>query len=361
MKSTTLWSRCLAKTLFHLKASVALPVGDWSYIEDPALQQIIKDAGFDSFYVKEGDTKNLAVFGANQVKSVTGNTGEFGETKDMRFSLNKVKDEVDTLPNGAAINASINRLAPGREQKGYIERILDVFKPQSVDALRQQFLNRYNQLGVYDRELAKQMGGAALLADSSAESAALMSDNAAAIATMACGIEGKGGVPVYDKGFTTISNANGEKGVLEILMPLAKRGDPRIYQTYQFWAGSIRGSRLITETDKNGNVVPRDHTYTQDEIDYAKELLVKYPEFKQVQEDWIKYNNGLMKYAVATGVLSPEKAAEFMKYSDYIPFYRQIDGETTVGPKLFQNISGVTPPKKLKGLKEEQDIPWLTS
>jgi hypothetical protein len=324
--------------------------GDWDTIESPEIQEAIKGLGFDSFYVKENGKKNLAVFDANQVKSATGNSGEFGETKDMRFSLNKVKDEVDSLPNGAAINASINRIAPGREQKGYIERILDVFKPQSVDALRQQFLNRYNQLGVYDKEVAKQMGGAALLADSSAESAALMSDNADAIATMACGIEGKGGIPVFNNGYTTISSANGEKGVLEILMPLAKRGDPRIYQTYQFWAGSLRGSRLLA----NGT----DHTYTQAEIDYAKELLVKYPEFKQVQEDWIKYNNGLMNYAVKTGVLSPEKAAEFMKYSDYIPFYRQIDGEKTVGPKLFQNISGVTPPKKLKGLKEEQDIPF---
>ena len=324
--------------------------GNWERIEDRDVQAAIRALGFDSFYVKESGKKNLAVYSANQVKSVTGNSGEFGESKDIRYSLSKVKNEVDTLPNGAAINASINRIAPGREQKGYIERIIDVFKPQSVDALRQQFLNRYNQLGVYDKRVAEQMGGAALLADSSAESAALMSDNAAAIATMACGIEGKGGIPVFDNGFTTISNANGEKGVLEILMPLAKRGDPRIYQTYQFWAGSLRGSRLLA----NGT----DHTYTQAEIDYAKELLVKYPEFEQVQKDWIKYNNGLMNYAVKTGVLSPEKAAEFMKYSDYIPFYRQIDGEKTVGPRLFQNISGVTPPKKLKGLKEEQDVPF---
>ena len=340
--------KMLGEDFISSESKRRLASGDWSYIEDPALQQIIKDAGFDSFYVKEGDTKNLAVFGANQVKSVTGNIGEFGESKDMRYSLSKVKNEVDTLPNGAAINASINRLAPGREQKGYIERILELFKPQSVDALRQQFLNRYNQLGVYDKRVAEQMGGAALLADSSAESAALMSDNAAAIATMACGIEGKGGAPVYKNGFTTIDNS--VQGPLEILMPLAKIGDPRIYQTYQFWAGSLRGSRLLA----NGT----DHTYTQAEIDYAKELLIKYPVFKQVQEDWIKYNNGLMRYAVETGVLSPEKAAEFMKYSDYIPFYRQIDGEKTVGPRLFQNISGVTPPKKLKGLKEEQDVPF---
>ena len=320
-------------------------------LESDRVQNAIRAAGFDGFYIKQGNQKNLAVYDPVQIKSATGNIGTFDTTSpDIRYSLSKVKNEVDSLPNGAAINASINRLAPGREQKGYIERILDAFKPQSVDALRQQFLNRYNQLGVYDKEVAKQMGGAALLADSSAESAALMSDNAAAIASMACGIEGKGGIPVFDKGYTTISNANGEKGVLEILMPLAKRGDPRIYQTYQFWAGSLRGSRLLA----NGT----DHTYTKAEIDYAKELLIKYPEFKQVQEDWIKYNNGLMKYAVETGVLSPEKAAEFMKYSDYIPFYRQIDGEKTVGPRLFQNISGVTPPKQLKGLKEGQDIPF---
>ncbi len=323
--------------------------GDWTYIESANVQQALQALGFDSFHVLEGGKKNLAVFSANQVKSATGNLGDYSESKDIRYSLRNVKDEVDSLANGAAINASINRITTAREPEGYFERIINAFKPQSVDALRQQFLNRYNQLGVYDREIAKQMGGAALLADSSAESAALMSDNAAAIAAMACGIDGKGGIPVYDKGYTTISNANGEKGVLEILMPLAKIGDPRIYQTYQFWAGSIRGSRLLASG--------KDHTYTKAEIDYAKELLVKYPEFKQVREDWINYNNGLMKYAVATGVLSPEKAAEFMKYSDYIPFYRQIDGETTVGPKLFQNISGVTPPKKLKGLKEGQDVP----
>jgi len=324
--------------------------GNWERIEKAHVQKAIKDLNFDGFYVSEGGKKNLAVYEPSQIKSATGNVGTFDrENPDIRYSLRNVKDEIDSMPNGAAINASINRIATAREQKGFIERILDAFTPQSVDALRQQFLNRYNQLGVYDRELAKTMGGAALLADASAESAALMSDNAAAIAAMACGIEGKGGIPVFNKGYTTISSANGEKGVLEILMPLAKIGDPRIYQTYQFWAGAKRGSRLLASG--------KDHTYTKPELDYAKELEAKYPEFKQVQEEWIKYNNGLMKYAVDTGVLSPEKAAEFMKYSDYIPFYRQIDGETTVGPKLFQNISGVTPPKKLGGIKEGQEAP----
>jgi len=319
-------------------------------LESDRVQDAIRAAGFDGFYIKQGKQKNLAVYDPVQIKSATGNVGTFDTTNpDIRYSLRKVQDEVDSLPNGSAINASINRITTAREPEGFFERIINAFKPQSVDALRQQWLNRYNQLGVYDKELAKQMGGAALLADASAESAALMSDNAAAIASMACGIDGKGGIPVFNNGFTTVSSANGEKGVLEILMPLAQIGDPRIYQTYQFWAGAKRGKRLLA----NG----KDHTYTPAEIAYAAELEKKYPEFKQVQQDWIKYNNGLMKYAVATGVLAPERAAEFMKYSDYIPFYRQIDGENTVGPRLFQNISGVTPPKKLTGIKEGQEAP----
>jgi hypothetical protein len=52
---------------------------------------------------------------------------------------------------------------------------------------------------------------------------------------------------------------------------------------------------------------------------------------------------------VDTGVLSKEKADIFRKHGDYLPFYRQMDGRETVGPKVFQAISGVKPPKKLKG------------
>ena len=274
----------------------------------------------------------------------------------QKFSVRNIEDEVSKLPNGAALNAAIDRLATKREQKGFIERLLSVFTPDSVDMLRQQWLNRYERLSTYDKRLAEQMGGAALLADSSAESAALMSDNANAIAARACGMSGEGGIPVYKNGFTTIDPS--VKGPLELLKPLAATGDPRIYQTYQFWAGAKRGSRLLA--------TGRDHTYTPAEIAYAKSLCDvdakgnvtgKFPEFAQVQADWIKYNDGLVAYQVATGVLSPERAAEYTKYSDYIPFYRQFDGQETLGPKIFQSISGVKPPKKLKGIAQEQEAP----
>ena len=274
----------------------------------------------------------------------------------QKFSVRNIEDEVSKLPNGAALNEAIDRLATKREQKGFIERIFQAFTPDTVDALRQQWLNRYERLSTYDKRLAKEMGGPALLADASAESAALMSDNANAIAAQACGMSGEGGIPVFKNGFTTIDPS--VKGPLELLKPLAATGDPRIYQTYQFWAGAKRGSRLLASG--------RDHTYTSAEIAYAKSLCDvdakgnvtgKFPEFAQVQADWIKYNDGLVAYQVATGVLSPERAAEYTRYSDYIPFYRQFEGQDTLGPKIFQSISGVKPPKKLMGIKEEQEAP----
>ena len=274
----------------------------------------------------------------------------------LKYSVRNIEDEVSKLPNGDALNAAIDRLATKREQKGFIERIFQAFTPDTVDALRQQWLNRYQRLSTYDKRLAEQMGGPALLADASAESAALMSDNANAIASQAIGMSGEGGIPVFKNGYTTIDTS--VKGPLELLKPLAATGDPRIYQTYQFWAGAKRGSRLLASG--------RDHTYTPAEIAYAKSLCDvdakgnvtgKFPEFAQVQADWIKYNDGLVAYQVATGVLSPERAAEYTRYSDYIPFYRQFEGQDTLGPKIFQSISGVKPPKKLKGIKEEQEAP----
>lgn len=274
----------------------------------------------------------------------------------QKFSVRNIEDEVSKLPNGDALNEAIDRLATKREQKGFIERIFQAFTPDTVDALRQQWLNRYERLSTYDKRLAEQMGGPALLADASAESAALMSDNANAIASQAIGMSGEGGIPVFKNGYTTIDTS--VKGPLELLKPLAATGDPRIYQTYQFWAGAKRGSRLLASG--------RDHTYTPAEIAYAKSLCDvdskgnvtgKFPEFAQVQADWIKYNDGLVAYQVATGVLSPERAAEYTRYSDYIPFYRQFEGQDTLGPKIFQSISGVKPPKKLMGIKEEQEAP----
>jgi hypothetical protein len=223
----------------------------------------------------------------------------------------------------------------------------------------------------------KKMGGAAAMADISAESAALLSDLSAGITASALGVHDKvGGAPVYVQSFyvvrngqilprryktralaqaaagpggevrsgghTAVVNFNGDvKGPLAIFAPLAAVNDPMIYQLYQFWAAAKRGKRLTKEG--------REELLTPADQAHAQFLEKKYPMFVQVQKDFIKYNNKLVDYMVDTGVLSPERGKIYTEHADYLPFYRQIEGQTTAGPKIFAAISGVKPPKALKG------------
>ena len=310
--------------------------GDWEVIEKKEVQRAIKAMGHDGFYVKEDGFKNLGVYDSSQIKSATGNIGTYDRANpDIRASLGNL---LSGIPNAAGLADRLNTVTPGREDVGHARRIINAINPKNFGDLRTNFFNRYNQLAVHDKMLAKSKGLVKLMADSSAEAAALMSDLASGIAAEAIGRNG--GVPVYKNGYTSIDRST--KGLVEIFAPLAKMNSPDAYRLYQFWAGSKRARRLIKEG--------REENYTAADMAHAKEIEKMYGHiFEPVHKEWIKYNNGLVKYLVDTGVLSPSKAAEFSKYSDYIPFYRQVDGDTTVGPQLFQSMTGVKAPKKLKG------------
>lgn len=252
----------------------------------------------------------------------------------------KVKYSLPTL--SAATQNRLNEVTPQRYEPTFKDRVIGSFK-QDFTSLRQKFLNRYEALAVLDRRLREQMrqsGGPALLADQSAEFAALQSDLAAGVTASAMGIgDRQGGIPVYKNGFTTIDTS--VKGLTEALAPLAKYGDPEIYQRYQFWAGWKRGRRLLREG--------REQVYTPADAKLAQEIEAKHPEFVQVQKDLVAFNNGIVNFAVQTGVLSRERAQVYTKYADYIPFYRQLDLDKTIGPNPFSGISGLRGPKELKG------------
>ena len=333
--------------------------------QDPAWNiKLFKKAGFDGLRIwerSEGDVKNTAAwvaFEPTQVKSATGNTGAYSKTNpDIRYSL---RAQVEALPNGAQINTRVGETTYARVEKGHVERMLEALTPKSFSSLRQKALHRYNQAGVVGKQAAQVMGDRLLLADASAEAACLFSDNASSLAAEAMGVgRRKGGIPQYIKGTFQAPDANGvmkthesgyftvdssSKGAVEIFAPLAAKGDPIIYQYYNFWAGVQRGSRFMADgTEQN---------FTPADIAYAKQLETLHPEFASVQKEWIKYNDGLVKMMVDAGVITKEAGIEFTKHGDYLPFYRQLDGEATVGPNIFQSIAGVKPPKKHTGKTE---------
>jgi hypothetical protein len=295
-----------------------------------AKTRVLKAGGYDGLI--DGDRVFVA-FEPTQIKSAIGNQGTYDPTNpDIRLSLRAATP--------AAINDAIDRTTSVREQKGFVERMMEAISPQSWSDFRAKALNRYNAMSVADKKRAKKMGGAALLADQSAESAALMSDLSAGVTASVLGVHDRnGGAPVFRNGITTIDGSI--KGPVAIFAPLAKRGDPRIYQMWQFYAGAKRARRYF----KDG----KEQNYTPSDMAYADQLGQQYPEFKQIFDEWNKFNNALVQYQVDTGVLSKERADEYRKYSDYLPFYRQLEDEATLGPKVFQSISGVKGPKKLKG------------
>jgi len=307
-------------------------------LEGNQVRELFEKNGYDGIMVKDdqGNIVELNAFTPNQLKSAIGNKGTYDFNKpDVRASLGTL---LNGIPNAAGLADRLNTVTPGREDVGHARRMIEAINPKNFGDFRTNILNRYNQMAVHDKMLAKTKGLVKLMADASAEAAALMSDLASGIAAEAIGRNG--GVPVYKNGYTSVDKSG--KGLVEIFAPLAKLNNPEMYRIYQFWAGAKRARRLIREG--------REENYTPADLQHAKEIEKKYGHvFNKVHDDWIKYNNGLVKYQVDTGVLSPEKAKEFSKYSDYIPFYRQIDGDTTVGPQLFQSMTGVKAPKKLKG------------
>jgi hypothetical protein len=254
-----------------------------------------------------------------------------------RFSLRS------TFPQST--QASIDRITTARKDKGFISRMMDAISPTEFSKYRQQYLNRYNQLGKYDKMLANKMGITGLLADASSEAAALQSDLGAGLTASALGVHDRvGGIPVFRNGITVISNVNGTVGgPMQIFAKLTElgKGDPYIYQSYQLWAGAKRASRF--------NAQGIDTPYTAADLQEAANLERMYPEFKQIQKDYIKFNDGLVQYMLDTGIIDKEGAKKFSEHADYIPFYRQLDGEATIGPNIFQSISGVKQPRKIKG------------
>ena len=308
-----------------------------------ALADRTDDVIHTSKYIDSASTrvmKKLGFDGVNVLEIPGFDTTEYG-TVVYRESLAGQAIAKYSLPSVAPqINARVDMLTTAREQKGFAQRMIEAISPKTFSSFRQSYLNRYEQLSRYDKLRAEQMGGAALLADQSAESAALMSDLASGVAASAMGYgDRNGGVPVYRNGTTVIDRS--VKGLIASLGPLAKYGDPKVYQYYQFWAGAKRAERLMAEG--------RERLYTQSDFAYARTLQTQFPEFVDVQRDLIAFNNGIVNYMVQTQVLSPEMGRKYTEHADYIPFYRQMEGERTSGPNIFSAISGVRPPKKLKG------------
>ena len=268
------------------------------------------------------------------IDSVRTSVRESGQ--EPKFSL---RSQIDPT-----IQSRIASTTTVRKESGFVERMMDAFAPTAVTRLRQAFINKYESIEQLSRLRGEKMGGDQLLAENSAIAAALQSDRAAGVAASSF----RDGVPVFDKGYTYVSDMDGKvKGLIPVLEPLMKYKDPYVFQAFQYYAGTRRGRRLDAEG--------REKTFTKEDIEAGKQLEVQFPEFATVFDEYQNYNQGLVKYMMDTGVISAQEAKSWTENWDYIPFYRQLDGDKTAGPKVFSPIAGVAKPKKLKGSEAPLD------
>jgi hypothetical protein len=233
---------------------------------------------------------------------------------------------------------AIERTTTKREEQGYAQRIGEALSPTGFAKFRQGFINKYEAIERLSKDVAKTFGSNELIADTSAIAATLFSDRAAGVAASSY----QNGVPVFKDGFTTVSNLDGNvKGLIPILEPLMKYNDPFVFQAFQFYAATRRGKRLTAEG--------REQLFTAEDIKKGNLIGERYPEFQTVFDEYQKYNKGLVDFMKDTGVVSAKEAELWTQNWDYIPFYRQMEGEEIAGPNIFSPIAGVSKPRKLKG------------
>lgn len=133
----TLQDQAENQSLFPYSLPEGVKKGAWQSIESNEVQELIKEAGFDGFYVKEGGRKNLAVYNPNQIKSAIGNRGTFDESGRILYSLknappNKYTKLADEPATEKAINNAVGSTFNAVRNEG--------------TSLRNALVDKYSQL-----------------------------------------------------------------------------------------------------------------------------------------------------------------------------------------------------------------------
>ena len=222
---------------------------------------------------------------------------------------------------------------------------------------KQAAVNRYAQLENYQGMLGN------LLADSSSLAAALNADRANAITAAAL----QYGVPVYTGGMTKIAdfnhiNSRGETrkigGLIDLMSMLYTKEHGSLEQMAQAYSIAKRSERLRAK----GIAVPGTPADHAANIATAESFLDENGNsiIKDWYDAWQDYNGYTVQFLKDTGVVDAETAEMWQDQSDYVPFYRQVEGaDTPNAPNIFGGLTASADLKAIKGSEKEVNVPLL--
>jgi hypothetical protein len=331
-------------------------VGAWDLLEKPHVQRAIKEAGFDSFYIKEGGYKNLGVYNPAQVKSATGNIGTFDiGTPDIRYSLNRLTTLQTNKTAGQKISQAYDTAKSNfgnsdywiAKRNGWIDpssglakslQKLPVFnldgelradmlvraKSQALNLIKNGLLsgipvlNADGTIGIQRSEnnFARSM----YLADQ-------LNNNAT---VKASGLSGRGYVAEVARilrGADILKedarlNAEGVRQLAEAKIAtkeakdLFKQGKMKEARKKQKEAKKLREEGTANAKSN------RELQVTPAHIKWAEQQLAKVPEMNEILGIWKTVNNGLVDLWESVGLLSESKADEYRGKENYIPLFK---------------------------------------
>ena len=231
------------------------------------------------------------------------------------------------------------------------QRVLETLKGfWNPMGFREQILDKYGRLADTDYEAGKisGVGDEMLSASVSAAAALYHSDRSGDIFQQSF----LRGVPVYnkEKGFTTVVDVSPQDGQ-PIVAPYEIFKDSFDNKNMLWAFQAVLRVKRETRFDAEGRKVK---ITAQDKKD-AQQALKDYPQLQTMIDQYQKWNSHIVRFLIDTGVLDEKTGKIWMETSDYIPFYRPLEGmEGFKGPKILQGLS-ITPFKRAKG-SEELDI-----
>jgi hypothetical protein len=294
---------------------------DWTDAEDFKEFFADNDLDYDGVYIQEpqGDY-SIAVFEPNQIKSATGNNGNFNPDNDnILFSK---KADTRTAKEKLGLEDSV--------EETIVEHAKEKAK-ETIDTLKSDsFWKRLNE-GVFDGLSGiKQAEDNVGITDPNKQgyvSARL----ASGLADVLHGVF-HFGAPKWKDGI--IQRKEDTKGLLEVFGGL---GDD--LNNWLAWMGAQRAEKLAEEGKENN--------LTQEDIDELKALANgKEAEFEAARLEYNKINSAILDVAQEAGLLSAEQRGAFDE-EYYVPFFRDM-GETD--PEMDDIKRMIIEPHSRKGI-----------
>tara|TARA_R110000765_G_scaffold10876_1_gene33290 strand:+ start:1715 stop:8155 length:6441 start_codon:yes stop_codon:yes gene_type:complete len=210
------------------------------------------------------------------------------------------------------------RTVPERTEKTFIDYIKEIWQEKSLAMFRQKFIDKYDSIAkLSKRAAAKRMERGddhMLLANVNAASAAYLSENAQGVVAESI----TSGQPVYSGGIVRVDYE--KPGVFEILKDVYQQG---FLEDFHLWVMSKRSHRLGKD-NKLTPVAEKDIAEIEDYIDSQPGMREL---FERTNEQYQEWNENLVNFLRETGVID-ERLGEVLKsYGDYVPFYKQYEGE----------------------------------